>query len=336
MDYKELEEKLDMMSVIVLGGINTDIVGLGVPEIASKGGISFGGELRIGAGGKSRNIAQMISVLLGPGRVAMIGKSSKDPYGLWKPPIEALNESGVNTDFIKLLDFEETKKYPGIALIPVDKEGNNQIYVFPGINDEFREKDIDDALILFESVGKNNGILVLSLDLPLSTAMYGLKKSMEYDLRSFLDPGGIISGCDYDNLLNKEIFLIKPNEHESKLLTGVDVEDFDSAKEASKYLLDKNIKNVLITAGRDGAYFFNKTHQIHIPIPQIEGGQYKDETGCGDQAMATLCSYLVDGYDIMYAVRCAIVSGTLKFYKPGITPVSRDEITKAMEDTCIE
>ncbi|MFH1623376.1 MAG: PfkB family carbohydrate kinase [Candidatus Aenigmatarchaeota archaeon] len=328
-DYTELERKIDAVSVITLGSINTDIVGR-VPKITSKGGVSFGGEVRIGAGGKARNMAQMMSALLGPGRVAMVGKSSKDPYGLWKPPIEALDESGVNTDFIKLLDFEETRKYPGISLISVDDEGRNQIYVFPGVNEEFRERDVDDARILFESVGKNNGMLVLSLDIPLSTATYCLKKSTEYGLKSFLDPGGIVNEADYDNLLDEEIFLIKPNEHESKLLTGVDVEDFDSAKEASKYLLGKNVKNVLITAGRDGAYFFNEMHQAHIPIPKIEGGRYKDETGCGDQAMATLCSYLVDGYDIMYAARCAVVSGTLKFYRPGTTPVSRDEITKAI------
>lgn len=336
MDYTKLEESLYMTSVVVVGGINTDIVGMGIPEIGHKGGVASGGDLKIGAGGKSRNMAEMISVLLGPERVAMVGKTSKDPYGLWEPPIKSLEKRGVNTDFIKILDFEETNKYPGISLISVDKNGNNQIYVFPGINEQFNEKDINDALILFETVGRNNGILVLSLDFPLDTAIYCLKKSEEYGLKSFLDPGGIFEKDDYSSLLDEKIFLIKPNIHEAKLLTGVDVGDFNSAKKASEYLLDKNIENVLITAGKDGSYFFNKMYEIYIPIPQVECSQYKDETGCGDQVMATISSYLVDGYDILHAARCATVSGTLKFYKPGITPVTRDEITRVMENKLLE
>lgn len=36
-------------------------------------------------------------------------------------------------------------KYPGIALIPVDKNGKNQIYVLPGINADFSSDDLDKA-----------------------------------------------------------------------------------------------------------------------------------------------------------------------------------------------
>ena len=66
-----------------------------------------------------------------------------------------MNDAGVDTTFIKILEFEEAgQKYPGIALIPVDEEGRNQIYVLPGINEDFSSEDIDAAGALFENEEK--------------------------------------------------------------------------------------------------------------------------------------------------------------------------------------
>jgi len=322
---------LKSISIIVPGGLNTDIMGLGVPEIIAKGELSFGGKIQIGPGGKSRNIAQMISVLTQRNKVAMVGKTSKDPFGLWKPPIDALNDCGVNTDFVKILAFEETRKYPGIALIPVDQSGNNQIYVLPGINDDFSPEDIDNSRPLFESASRNKGILALSLELPLKTAIRALDMGNEYGLKCVLDPGGIIKDIDYSELLSKDIFLVKPNEHEAKILTGVAVIDFASAKQSALVFFKKGIKNVLITAGKGGAYFFSKDNEKHIQIPEVHTSATKDETGCGDQTMATLCAYLSIGTEIIQAVKYAIISGTLQFYKQGIKPITRDELSKYLQ-----
>lgn len=317
---------LKNINVIVPGGLNTDIVGLGVPEIVSKGELSFGGQIKIGPGGKSRNIAQMISVLVGKNKVAMIGKTSKDPFGLWRPPVDALKKTGVNTDFVKILDYKKTKKYPGIALIPVDKKGNNQIYVLPGINEDFKPRDIKDSQALFKNAKNNNGLLALSLELPLNTAIYALKIAKKYKLKSIIDPGGIVKEVNYSKLLNENIFLIKPNEHEAKILTGIRVIDFTSAKKAAKIFFKKGIQYVLITAGKRGAYFFSQSHEEHIKIPKVKSSSKKDETGCGDQVMATLCAYFSKGAGMEESVKIAILSGTLQFYKEGVCPVLKKEI----------
>ena len=67
--------------VIVVGGLNTDIVAAGVDELLGPGELSRSGELLIGPGGKSSNIARMCACLLGPDCVFMVGKTSRDPYG---------------------------------------------------------------------------------------------------------------------------------------------------------------------------------------------------------------------------------------------------------------
>lgn len=313
-------------AVIVIGGLHTDIIASGVTKIAGPGELVVGNELKIGPGGKSRNIAQMIATLTDKGTVAMIGKTSKDPYGLWKFPVEALEQSGVNSDFVQQVPFDESKKFPAVALIPVDREGNNQIYVLPGINEEFFPDDIDKAKTLFQTVEKNNGMVTFSLELPLQTAIHAIKKARTHGLPVLLDPGGLQEGVDYTKLLEQEIFLLKPNEHEAKLLTGITVTDFDSAKSAAAKLLKKNISYVFITHGRHGGYLFGKEISQHIQIPKIKPSTIRDATGAGDQTMATLSALLLEKKDIMQAAKSAILAGTLQFQKSGIVPVTREEI----------
>jgi len=79
--------------VIVPGGINVDIIGLGVEKIIGAGELTLGGKLRIGPGGKARNMAQMAAAFLGTGKVAMIGRTSQDPFGLWKVPLQSLRKT---------------------------------------------------------------------------------------------------------------------------------------------------------------------------------------------------------------------------------------------------
>ena len=79
----------------------------------------------------------------------------------------------------------------------------------------------------------------------MPTLLKSLEIADRYDLRCVLDPGGAGSQNNYGKLLNKKIFLIKPNEYEAKILTGITVTGFKSAKRAAKKLLSKKIENVL-------------------------------------------------------------------------------------------
>lgn len=110
------------------------------------------------------------------------------------------------------------------------------------------------------------------------------------------------------------------------MLTDITVTDFRSAQQASKIFMDMGVENVLITVGANGAYLFAPDKQIHIPIFKIPEGVVKDETGCGDQTMATLCACLQDGKSLEEAAEIAILAGTLQFHKQGIQPVSKLEL----------
>ena len=84
----------------------------------------------------------MIARLSVSNSVAMVGRTIKDPYGFWDKPVKSLIDVSVDVSNIKILDFEESNKLPGIALIPVTKSGENQIIVLPGVSDDFCPHDI--------------------------------------------------------------------------------------------------------------------------------------------------------------------------------------------------
>jgi ribokinase len=314
------------MKTIVIGSLNTDLVATGIKQFPKPGEHVYGKELIIGPGGKSRNIADMLANLSEKDSVAMVGRTVKDPYGLWRQPMDALAKIGVNTDYVNVLEYEAANKLPGIALIPVDQQGNNQIFVLPGVSDDFSTADIDAATELFKAVAANNGTLVLTLECPLETATYAVRQANEHGLKVMFDPGGIETDTDLSELIATGIYLIKPNEHEAKILTGIEVTDFDTAKQAAEKLHKQGVAVVLITAGVNGAYLFSKETQTHIPIPDVTAGNEKDETGCGDQTMAALCALLQDGKPVKEAAELAVLAGTLQFHRTGIQPVKKTEL----------
>lgn len=315
------------MNTVVIGSLNTDLIATGIKQFPKSGEHVYGKELVIGPGGKSRNIAQMIACLSPANSVAMVGRTVKDPYGLWQPPVDALIEAGVSTDYITIADYSETKKLPGIALIPVDQQGNNQIFVLPGVSDDFSAQDIDDAVKLFKQVSKNSGVLVLTLECPFSTAKYAVKLASQLDIKVLFDPGGLQRGDDITELINAGVYLIKPNEHEAKVLTGIDVVDFGTAQQAAVRLQEQGILNVLITVGSKGAYLFTEDTEEHIIVPDVEvADSSKDETGCGDQTMAGLAAFIQQGKGLSEAASLAVLTGTLQFYRAGIKPVEIEEI----------
>ncbi len=310
--------------VVVPGGLNTDIIGLGVDRLLGAGELTLGGELKIGPGGKARNMAQMAASYLGKGKVAMMGRSSRDPFGLWKSPLMSLQKAGVDISFVKILEFDEAgQKFPGIAIIPVDKSGKNQIYVLPGVNADFCRQDLDQADILFENPDRQK-IMMLALEIPVDTVRYALEKASQKGIRIILDPGGISEAVD--DILDEKIFLIKPNEHEVKMITGLSVADFSSAKLAAEVLLGKGVQNVLITHGARGAYLFNNEISMHLPVLEAKESKIRDETGCGDQVTAIMAACLAEGRDLVSAAKLAIIAGTMQFHRAGIQPVEKAEL----------
>jgi sugar/nucleoside kinase (ribokinase family) len=157
--------------------------------------------------------------------------------------------------------------------------------------------------------------------------MMALVMAESNDLRVVLDPGGLDPKTTeiIKSALHK-VFLLKPNEHETEMLTGIRVEDMETAGKAARVLMDYGVQHVFITHGVKGGYLFGKDVSIHIAVPEVKETEDKDATGCGDQVTATITTALVKGFDMVEAARYAINAGTIQFNRPGISTVTYNEI----------
>jgi ribokinase len=240
--------------------------------------------------------------------------------------MDALAEAGVNTDYIKILEQRSPEENPDIAIITVDKTGSSQIVALPGASNGFGPDDVDEARELFTQVADSQGSLVLTLECLFETVVYAVKIANELGIKIMLDPGGVREGSDLDMLLRQGVYLLKPNEHEAKILTGITVTDFASAEQAARKIMERGVEVVLITHGEHGAYLFSAETKLHITVPKLDLPPEKDATGCGDQTMATLCAKLQSGASLEEAAKIAVLSGTLQFHRVGIQPVSNEDL----------
>lgn len=317
--------ELDTLEGIAVGNLNVDILAFGFETLRGDSGIGFGTHIRIAAGGKGRNMAEMMARLLGENRVAMLGATSRDPI-FGRLVFDSLTSCGVNVDFVSGGDSAEDSRYPGLALIPVDRGGNNHIYAVPGTNEDFSTADVDKAKPLFEAVARNHGVLLLTLEPSFPVVCHLIATASQLGLRIVLDPGGMRPELSYSELLQTELYLIKPNRAEARRLTGIEIVDLESAFAAADKLKLSGVPNVLVTLGADGAVLVTGEVREHIPVPSIKADLVQDETGCGDQVAAAICARLLVGDNLPRAARCAIAAGTLQFTKPGVEPIREEEL----------
>jgi ribokinase len=104
------------------------------------------------------------------------------------------------------------------------------------------------------------------------------------------------------------LYLITPNKTESQLLTGVTINDWKDAGQAADILLDKGIKNVVITLGPLGALIKNHTLTERVPAKTVK---VVDTTAAGDTFNGALCVALAEEKELVEAVRFATAAAAI-------------------------
>lgn len=129
-----------------------------------------------------------------------------------------------------------------------------------------------------------------------------------YDGTMFCDPQGLIRGADRNNDIFHEkvdgieevlgVFnIVKPNELEGKILTGIDCRE--DPYEAASIIKSWGPKIVIVTLAELGSVIYDGHEFIDIP-PYVT--ETVDATGCGDTYMAGFTfEYLKTGGDLKSA-----------------------------------
>jgi ribokinase len=311
--------------VLVIGALNIDLVIQGLPHFAEPGEQVNSRSVRLSPGGKGRNIAAMLAPWLPAGQVSMLGKLPQDAQGLYQLPLESLSQAGVDTSPI-LIETDRTHDLPTLSIFLNQENGQRASYYLPGRNESLTSADLDRCLPLLEELAANDGILVMTLEMPLATAAHALTLAHGLGLRVMLDPGGQPPEVeiDFSPLFNRPPAWIKPNLQEAARLTGCAVSDFSSTMGAAETLLSWGVEQVLITDGANGAYGFTKHDSFRIPAPDLKIPPLAESTGCGDQVLAVLCAETLHGEPFRKAAEKAVLAGTLQFIQEGQNPISPD------------
>ena len=319
---------------IAPGSINIDLI---LKTNVLKGPKTFKGCYSESQGGKGANEAVAIRLASNEERdVYLVGCVGKDDWG--NQALEKLKAKGVNTDFIKVTDNCKT----GVVVEYLYGDGQVDIGLAPGANDELTVEDIDNA----SQVIKNAKILLSQIENPIKVVEYSIRLAKLNGVLIFLDPSVVPEQRNVRKLLFDQILpnvdILAPNRSEAQALTGVTIQDKKSALKAAEILL-KEVDTVVITLGGEGVFVAHEGDYHIVPgikINSIDGG------AVGDTFRGVFCEALIEiseernqrldniGFEyLVKAAEFANYAAALCITKPGAYPSipTRAEIEEFIE-----
>jgi len=267
------------MRFTVVGSINLDFV-------ASASALPRAGETVTGAtlarhpGGKGANQA-LAARKLGAdvSLIGCVGDDEMSGAAMALLMAHGVELSGVETDIA-----EPT----GVALIAVDRTGENQIVVCAGANHRVTPEQLPARI---------DCPLIVQLELPIATVEAAVGRATEFVCVN-LAPAAPVS----DQLLRRADLLIV-NETEAAFYGD---------------LLHRGGGRVVVTEGAKGAVLYQRGVELARAVPPKVTAV--DATGAGDAFVGAICVALLEGLPAEQALRFACAAGALAATRPGAQP----------------
>ena len=285
-------------AICVVGSINMDLV-FRTPRMPGVGETISGHEFVQVAGGKGAN--QAVAAARAGARTSFIGCVGNDAYGAQS--LAGLEQDGISIDTISTIPHCAT----GVAGIFVDDQGNNSIVIAPGANAHLSPAHIEAA----QSAIRTAQILICQCETPLETIVAAINMAHAHGVKVVFNPAPAIPLPE--GLLTKVSHLIV-NETEAGQLSGVDVTDIDSARDASQKLLNNGVQCVLLTMGANGVCVTQQNGFQHLSSMRVT---VVDTTAAGDTFVGAFAVALGKGMNEIQAAQEAQFSAALTVTKLG-------------------
>ncbi len=206
--------------IYVIGSSNTDMV-VKTEKLPMPGETVIGGTFFMNPGGKGANQA-VAAARLG-GRVTFIARVGADLFG--SQALQQFQKENINTRFVT-----QDQEYPsGVALIGVDRQGENTIIVAPGSNRQLSVKDVANAFEFIEE----KSIILIQLEIPQETVEFAIQSGRKKNCDVILNPAPV---QPVDGSALRNLSFITPNETETEMLTGIRITDLKTAEQAARRL----------------------------------------------------------------------------------------------------
>lgn len=265
----------------------------------------LGSQFAMIPGGKGANQA-VAAARLGA-RVAIVGCVGDDAFGAQMK--RQLEQEGIDTAHISVAAGEAT----GVAIIQVQREGDNSIIVIPGANARLTPALIDSA----EDAIRRADVLLLQLEIPLPAVERAAELAVRHGVRVVLNPAPAPAGALPESLL-RHVDVLTPNESEASLLISGAAQTDTAIEELVQRLKQATgAPNVLVTHGAEGVYYDLDGRTGRQPACQVD---VVDTTAAGDCFNAATAVRWGEGAALTEAIGFAVRAAALAVTKFGAQP----------------
>ena len=261
--------------IAVVGGVNVDIGG--TPFSRMLIGDSNPGRITVTPGGVGRNIAENLCRL--GQQVSIVTVIGDDDNGrLIRTNCEAI---GLDLSHSVTLPGEHTSTY----LCLNDEQGD----LIGAVSDMAIYDRVTPALIGSRmDFLRESALIVLDANLPAETLAAIAEGT---DVPIFADPVSVKKAGRLMPIISR-CTMLKPNQAEASLLTGVDIEKDDDLPRAAEVLLNAGTRYAVISLGARGVYWNDGSASGIVPCVTQS---IVNTSGCGDAFLAGAVTACLQG-----------------------------------------
>lgn len=289
--------------IIVTGSLNMDFV-VQVERLPAPGETVLGRGFQMFPGGKGANQAAVAAKLGGSSvTVRMLGRVG---YDIFADHLKAsLSAAGVDVSAVNATKSQST----GVALIWVDRAGQNSIVVASGANAELAAADVEAMRPFFRGAR----LALFQLETPLETVAGALAVAREEGLTTILDPA---PAQPLPAEVLERVDILTPNESEALQLLGRPPARVSPAEAAEMggALRRLGPRIVIVKLGDQGCFADDGLSQRHVPGFAVE---VQDTTAAGDTFNAALAVSLAEGGAFEHALRFANAAAAISVTRLG-------------------
>jgi ribokinase len=271
--------------IALVGSINLDIV-VGVDRHPAPGETVLGDDRQELPGGKGANQA-VAAARLGA-EVAFVGRVGDDDAG--RRLRDGLAAEGVDVTHVRV----DADAPTGVALIAVDRAGENKIVVSSGANARVSAADVEAA----RDVLANAAVTLVQHEVPEDTVAAAIAAAGGTVVLNPAPARPIVAPVD----------VLVPNRGELETLAGRAGDPVELARGLEV------ARAVVVTLGSEGAVVVEGAHVERIPAPEVDA---VDTTGAGDAFCGALAQSRDSGADLVEAARWAVRAAATSVTKPG-------------------
>lgn len=288
--------------VVVVGSCNLDYT-VSCAVLPRPGATALGSTLRTALGGKGAN--QAVAAARQGAAVRLVARVGADAAGA--AMLTALAAEGIDTSAV----LRDSHQPTGVALIAVDRTGQNLIVVAPGANHRLSPADARAALTTLT----DRDVVLAQLEVPRATVLAAFRAARRVGARTVLNAAPALPPDAAAALLRLTSVLVV-NADEATALSGQAVSDATTARRAARTLHARGPELVVVTLGADGAVAVDATHEVFQPAFAVRA---LDATGAGDAFCGALAAWL-DRVPPDEALAMAAAAGALATTRRGALP----------------